>query len=84
LRQHEHSEDATFKVGPYTFKPASKSWSGMTTRRCVSRKRNGVIKFLYRSGEQIVGRDVLLHDVWGYNAGVDPYTEPISTVFAKN
>src|SRR3954465_11911771 len=24
LRQHEHSEDAVFKIGPYTFKPASK------------------------------------------------------------
>src|SRR6187401_2623471 len=24
LRDHEHSEDATFKVGPYTFKPSAK------------------------------------------------------------
>ena len=24
LRQHEHSEDAVFPVGPYTFRPAPK------------------------------------------------------------
>ena len=34
LRQHEHSEDATFKVGPYP-----KSSSGTITRRCALRKR---------------------------------------------
>ncbi len=27
-----------------------------------------------RAGEQVVGRDVLLHDVWGYNAGVTTHT----------
>jgi DNA-binding response OmpR family regulator len=75
LRQHEHSEDATFKVGPYTFKPASKTLVRDDNKKVrLTEKETAIIKFLYRSGEQIVGRDVLLHDVWGYNAGVTTHT----------
>ena len=71
LRQHEHSEDAVFKVGPYTFKPAAKMLIRDDSRKVrLTEKETAIIKFLLRSGEQIVGRDVLLHDVWGYNAGV--------------
>ena len=29
---------------------------------------------LYRAGDKVVGRDVLLHEVWGYNAGVTTHT----------
>ena len=75
LRQHEHSEDATFKVGPYTFKPASKILIRDDNKKVrLTEKETAIIKFLYRSGEQIVSRDVLLHDVWGYNAGVTTHT----------
>jgi DNA-binding response OmpR family regulator len=75
LRQHEHSEDATFKVGPYTFKPASKMLVKDDNKKVrLTEKETAIIKFLYRSGEQIVSRDVLLHDVWGYNAGVTTHT----------
>lgn len=75
LRQHEHSEDAIFKVGPYTFKPASKLLVRDDNKKVrLTEKETAIIKFLYRSGEQIVGRDVLLHDVWGYNAGVSTHT----------
>ncbi len=75
LRQHEHSEDATFKIGPYTFKPAAKLLVRDDNKKIrLTEKETAIIKFLYRSGEQIVGRDVLLQDVWGYNAGVTTHT----------
>ncbi len=75
LRQHEHSEDATFKVGPYTFKPSSKLLLRDDSRKIrLTEKETAIIKFLLRSGEQIVGRDVLLQEVWGYNAGVTTHT----------
>ncbi len=75
LRQHEHSEDAVFKVGPYTFKPAAKMLIRDDSRKIrLTEKETAIIKFLLRAGEQIVGRDVLLHDVWGYNAGVTTHT----------
>ena len=75
LRQHEHSEDAVFKVGPYSFKPSAKMLVRDDNKKIrLTEKETAIIKFLLRSGEQIVGRDVLLHDVWGYNAGVTTHT----------
>ena len=75
LRQHEHSEDATFKVGPYNFKPSAKLLLRDDNRKIrLTEKETAIIKFLLRSGEQIVSRDVLLQDVWGYNAGVTTHT----------
>ena len=75
LRQHENSEDATFSVGHYTFKPANKILiddKGGKVR--LTEKETSILKFLYRSGEKSVSRDVLLHEVWGYNSGVTTHT----------
>lgn len=75
LRQHEQSEDAVFAIGPYTFKPASKllmNEKGSKIR--LTEKETSILKFLYRAGERVVSRDVLLHEVWGYNAGVTTHT----------
>ncbi len=33
-----------------------------------------MLKFLYRSGANVVGRDTLLGEVWGYNANVTTHT----------
>jgi DNA-binding response OmpR family regulator len=75
LRQHEHSEDAQYRVGPYTFKPAAKTLIRDDNKKIrLTEKETAIIKFLYRSGEQAVARDVLLADVWGYNAGVTTHT----------
>nr|WP_319391361.1 response regulator transcription factor [uncultured Cohaesibacter sp.] len=75
LRQHENSEDATFTVGRFTFKPASKilaDESGGKVR--LTEKETSILKYLYRSGDKPVSRDVLLHEVWGYNSGVTTHT----------
>jgi DNA-binding response OmpR family regulator len=75
LRQHEQSEDAIFKVGPYTFKPGAKILIREDNRKIrLTEKETAIIKFLYRAGDKTVSRDVLLHDVWGYNAGVTTHT----------
>ena len=75
LRQHEQSEDAVFRVGPYTFKPSAKLLVRDDTKKIrLTEKETAIIKFLYRAGEQVIGRDTLLHDVWGYNAGVTTHT----------
>jgi DNA-binding response OmpR family regulator len=75
LRQHEQSEDAVFKVGPYTFKPSAKLLIRDDAKKIrLTEKETAIIKFLYRAGEQVIGRDTLLHDVWGYNAGVTTHT----------
>jgi DNA-binding response OmpR family regulator len=75
LRQHEQSEDAVYKVGPYTFKPASKLLTTDDGKKIrLTEKETAIIKFLYRSGEQSVNRETLLTDVWGYNASVSTHT----------
>ena len=75
LRQNEHSEDAVFKVGPYTFKPSTKLLLREDNKKIrLTEKETAIIKVLLRAGEQIVSRDVLLQDVWGYNAGVTTHT----------
>ena len=75
LRQHEQSEDAVFTIGRFTFKPASKLLvddKGLKIR--LTEKETSILKYLFRAGEKVVTRDVLLHEVWGYNAGVTTHT----------
>ena len=42
--------------------------------RADLKKETAILKYLYRAGERVVTRDVLLHEVWGYNAGVTTHT----------
>jgi len=75
LRQHEQSEDAVFTLGPYIFKPSMKMLiTGDDKKVRLTEKETNILKFLYRAGESVVARDVLLHEVWGYNAGVTTHT----------
>jgi DNA-binding response OmpR family regulator len=75
LRQHENSEDAVFAIGHYAFKPASKlllTQDGNKVR--LTEKETSILKYLYRAGEKVVTREILLAEVWGYNAGVTTHT----------
>lgn len=75
LRQHEQSEDAVFSIGPYTFRPAAKILLGSDGSKIrLTEKETSILKYLYRAGERVVTREVLLHEVWGYNAGVTTHT----------
>ncbi|MBC7675014.1 MAG: response regulator transcription factor [Rhodoferax sp.] len=75
LRQHEQSEDAIFQLGPYTFKPAQKMLVDEKEKKIrLTEKETNILKFLYRATQGVVARDVLLHEVWGYNAGVTTHT----------
>ena len=75
LRQHENSEDVTLNVGPYVFKPSQKllvDKKGGKLR--LTEKETAIIKYLYRAGDKVVTRDILLEEVWGYNSGVTTHT----------
>ena len=75
LRQHEQSEDATFTLGPYTFKPSIKILVTADDKKIrLTEKETNILKFLYGAIEDVVPRDILLHEVWGYNAGVTTHT----------
>lgn len=75
LRQHENSEDATFILGQYVFKPSAKMLMTQDDKKIrLTEKETNILKFLYRSTDKVVPRDTLLHEVWGYNAGVTTHT----------
>jgi DNA-binding response OmpR family regulator len=75
LRSHEQSEDAVFRIGQYTFRPSAKLLIDDSDSKVrLTEKETSILKYLYRAGERVVGRDVLLHEVWGYNSGVTTHT----------
>lgn len=76
IRQHERSDDAVFTIGPYTFQPANKLLLNTADNKKVrlTDKETAILKYLYRAGDRIVGRDVLLDEVWEYNANVTTHT----------
>src|SRR6476659_7517531 len=75
LRQHEESEDAVFAIGPYTFHPGSKLLLNPVGKNVrLTEKETAMLRYLYRAGQKPVARDVLLHEVWGYNSGVTTHT----------
>ncbi|KGM50063.1 response regulator transcription factor [Pseudooceanicola atlanticus] len=75
LRQHEQSEDAVFQLGPYSFRPSMKLLVTEDEKKIrLTEKETNILKFLYRSTDGVVARDTLLHEVWGYNAGVTTHT----------
>ena len=76
IRQHERSDDAMFSIGPYTFQPSAKLLLDAESNRKIrlTDKETAILKYLYRAGNRVIGRDVLLDEVWGYNAGVTTHT----------
>jgi len=75
MRQHEASNDAVFQIGPYSFKPGSKlllTESGQKIR--LTEKETAIIRYLHRANAEVVTRDTLLREVWGYNSNVTTHT----------
>jgi DNA-binding response OmpR family regulator len=75
LRQHESSDDAVLQIGPYTFRPGAKLLvHNQGSKLKLTEKEAAILRYLYRAGERVVSRDVLLQEVWGYNAAVTTHT----------
>ncbi|MCW6507249.1 response regulator transcription factor [Lichenifustis flavocetrariae] len=75
LRSHESSDDAMFQIGDYSFRPGLKhlvDHKGGKLR--LTEKETAILRFLYRAGDQVVPRETLLREVWGYNAAVTTHT----------
>ena len=74
LRSHGQSEEAVYRIGPYTFRPSAKVLLDANEKKIrLTEKETNILKFLYRSGET-VPRETLLHEVWGYNPAVTTHT----------
>ena len=75
LRAHEQSEHAVFHIGPFEFRPAQKVLLDAKGKKVrLTEKETSILKYLYRAGGQAIGREELLAEVWGYNAGVTTHT----------
>jgi DNA-binding response OmpR family regulator len=75
LRNHEQSEDAVYRIGPYEFRPAQKLLIDAKGKKIrLTDKETNILKYLYRAGGKSVSREELLTEVWGYNAGVTTHT----------
>ncbi len=74
IRMFENSDDAVLTIGPYTFQPASKHLVEDEARVIrLTEKEASILKYLYRAGGMVT-REVLLHEVWGYNPAVTTHT----------
>ena len=64
-----------FPVGPYTFRPAKKLLQDTSKNRRIrlTDKETAVLEYLYRS-DAAVNRQILMHEVWGYNSAVTTHT----------
>ncbi|MDN3567481.1 response regulator transcription factor [Paeniroseomonas aquatica] len=76
LRAFDSSDDATFRIGPYTFRPSARQLVDAARNRKVrlTDKEASILKFLYRAGSRTVSRKVLLDEVWGYSSQVHTHT----------
>ena len=76
LRIFENSEDAVFTIGPYVFRPSAKLLQDPVRNRRIrlTEKEAAILKYLYRAGSAAVPRQILLNEVWGYNANVTTHT----------
>ena len=75
LRQFAPTEDANFFFGTYVFKPGQKFLlKDNNSKIRLTEKETNILKFLIRSENTVVKREVLLQEVWGYNAGVTTHT----------
>jgi DNA-binding response OmpR family regulator len=76
LRVFDNSEDATFLIGPYVFRPSVKLLLEPVRNRKVrlTDKECSILKYLYRAGGKAVQRQVLLNEVWGYSSAVTTHT----------
>jgi DNA-binding response OmpR family regulator len=75
LRQSEHSDDAVFAIGPYSFRPGAKLMTDASGRKKIrlTEKETAILRYLYHA-DRVIGRDTLLGEVWGYNAAVTTHT----------
>ena len=75
LLKYEKSYDSAFTLGPYTFYPAIKMLKTHDNNEIqLTEKETDILKFLYHTVEDVVPRNILLHEVWGYNNSVTTHT----------
>ncbi len=88
LRQFELSDDATFPIGPYTFRPSAKMLMQcrQTNRKVhLTEKETAILKYLYRMGDRADRRARSCSTRSGATTPASPPTRsrPTSTACAR-
>lgn len=75
IRQYEASDDSVFTFGPYSFRPGAKQLSNDADQKIkLTEKETAILRFLYKAEMQVVAKETLLSEVWGYNPNVTTHT----------
>ena len=75
LHKFKKSENTQYSLGNYIFKPNSKILeSNKNSIIRLTEKENNILKFLYKNLGNVISRETLLHEVWGYNSTVTTHT----------
>jgi DNA-binding response OmpR family regulator len=76
LRVFDSTQDAVLAIGPFQFRPSAQTLQTADRSRRIrlTSKEVAILKFLLSAGGEAVSRQVLLNEVWGYNAGVTTHT----------
>ncbi|WEX90970.1 response regulator transcription factor [Sinorhizobium garamanticum] len=75
LRQYAQAEDATLRMGPFTFKPGKKLLLDERGRKIwLTATETAIIRSLYGADGRVVRRGALLQAVWGYDSPVASHT----------
>jgi DNA-binding response OmpR family regulator len=76
LRVYDNTEDASFLIGPYVFRPSQRLLQepARNRRLRLTDKECAILKLLYRAGGKTVPRPVLLQEVWNYSSAVSTHT----------
>jgi len=73
LSRHAASDDTPMVIGPYLFRPGAKLLTEGARKVRLTEKETDILKFLHAAGAT-VAREILLHEVWGYNPAVTTHT----------
>ena len=76
LHQHRASDSVRFQLGPLSFVPATKMLEHTENgqKQLLTEKEAVILKFFIRNAPEIVSKDALLKDVWGFRSGVSTHT----------
>lgn len=75
IRTHEQSDDASFHLGPYEFRPSAKVLIDEAQRKIrLTDKETDILRYLYKAGGKPVPREELMAEVWGHNSQATTHT----------
>ncbi len=74
--RHQAQADASLMIGPYSFQPAAKLLTHIADARKIrlTEKETAILRYLHQVGPKTVPREMLLGEVWGYNANITTHT----------